>query len=356
MFNCDNDIRTFHNKKVTLNNTQQSEMRELRNKNRKRLNRGLRLNGDPDPIYHQTQGSYAMHTMIQDDDYDYDIDDGVVFSKDELVGSQGANKTSLDARKMVCSALDDGSFTSPPSILKNCVRVNYVKGYHVDIPVYRELNDGELELASSEWKGSSPSEITEWYNEAVIEQSPNTTNGRQLRRITRLLKAYMNSRESWKNRTASGFVISILAVECYVPDGRDDVSLYETIEAVHRRLNWNTQVTNPVRGDMLTNGFYDARIKFLREKLGEALDYLGILFDCECSRLDALKGWRKVFRHQFWNDRVETEEDKINELAKQNKAALLRKGNAGLAITSGLTAAIGGSAAARVKQTQAYGG
>ena len=180
MFDCNSDLRTFHDEKVTLNSTQQSEMRDRRDTNRNRLNRGLRENNDPVPHSHQAQGSYAMHTMVQDDNYDYDIDDGAIFLKEDLVGSQGADKTALDARKMVCSGLDDGSFLTPPAVLKNCVRVSYARGYHVDIPVYRLLNDGTLELASSDWKGSSPGEVTEWYNNAVRDKSPDTTNGRQL--------------------------------------------------------------------------------------------------------------------------------------------------------------------------------
>ena len=86
MFNCNNKLRAFHNKKVTLSDTQQSEMRVRRNANRKRLKRRLEANDDPVPDSHQSQGSYAMHTMVQDKKDDYDIDDGAVFLKEDLVG------------------------------------------------------------------------------------------------------------------------------------------------------------------------------------------------------------------------------------------------------------------------------
>ena len=33
------------------------------------------------------------------------------------------------------------------------------------------------------------------------------------------------------------------------------------------------------------------------------------LFDLECSRLDALKAWDKVFDHQFFKDLIEAEEE-----------------------------------------------
>ena len=297
-----------------------------------------------------------MHTMVQEKNNDYDIDDGAVFLKEDLISSWGTDKTALGARKMACSALDDGSFNTPPAVLKNCVRVFYELGYHVDVPVYRQLKDGTLELASSDWKGSCPSEISEWYNDAVCTKSPDTTNGRQLRRVTRLIKAYKNSRESWKSKTASGFIISVLVIENYIADDRDDVSLYKTMNAIYDRLNWNLEVENPVRYEMLTKGADDSRTKFFRERLAEALKNLEILLDSECARLDALKAWKNVFQHQFWKVLISTEENRLNEESKQKKADLLRKGNSSLAIKAGLIAAAGKPALAHAKRTQAYGG
>ena len=220
---------------------------------------------------------------------------------------------------MVCSALDDISFNKPPCVLKNCVRVYYNKGYHVDIPVYRKFEDGSLELASSYWKGSSPSEITEWYNKAVCELSPDTINGRQLRRVTRLLKAFKDSRDSWKNRTASGFVVSVLVVENYISNDRDDISMLETMNAVYYRLLCNLEVKNPVRNEMLTKGVDESHTKFLREKLREALDHLEILSDDQCTRLEALKHGIRYFR--TISDRTHKYEE-----SKQKKARILREG------------------------------
>ena len=223
------------------------------------------------------------------------------------------------------------------------------------MPVYRQSDDGALELASSDWKGSSPNEVTKWYNRAVCDKSPDKDNGRQLRRVTRHLKAYKNSRISWKLKMASGFVISVLAVECYVPDDRDDVALYKTIKAICDRLNWNLEVRHPVRNEMLTKGLDDSRTKFLREKLSEALSNLEVLFYDYCKLSTALRAWENVFKHQFWTDRATEEEAKDREESKQEKSKLLRQGNAELALVPGLIAAISSSAAC-AKQTEAYGG
>ena len=355
MFDCNADLKAFHDNHVSLKRDQQNDMRARRKANQDRLKKGLEKNDEPQPLYHQAQGSYEMRTMIQDANNDYDIDDGAVFDKEDLVGAQGAYKSPLDARKMVRDALDDGSFAAPPEVKTNCVRVYYQQGYHVDIPVYRELEDGTKELASSEWRGSSPSEVTDWYNDAVIQKSPDTTNGRQMRRITKHEKVHARSRDSWKRPMPSGLLISKLTDECYVSDERDDKSLRLTMKAVYNRLCLNLEVMHPVRNEMLTTGPEDASTKFLRNKLKEALSALEVLDDPDCKRSDALKAWNKVFAHQFWADRAAAaEEDEKKRRDKEETAALLRGGSQGLAIAAGLVAATAATAI-RAKPTQAFG-
>nr|CAA6829036.1 MAG: Unknown protein [uncultured Thiotrichaceae bacterium] len=313
MYNLNKEIIEFHNTGVSLGFTQRDEMRGRRNANRNRLNKGLKDNDDPAILRHVAQGSYAMHTMVQDENNDYDIDDGAVFDKEDLKGAQGAYLSSLAARQMVRDAVDDNSFKTDPEIKTNCVRVHYDAGYHVDIPVYRELEDGSLELASSIWKGSSPTEVTKWYNDSVIEQSPDSVNGRQMRRNTKLLKFFSKSRPSWKKKNPSGLAISVLLNERYSDDSeRDDKSLYNTMVAIRDRLNLSLQIWHPVRTiEELTSGYADPKTTFFRDKLDKAINDLDILFEPECTRLDALKAWNKVFNHQFFKDLIEKEEAKL---------------------------------------------
>ncbi len=183
MFDSNKYIKEFHNTHVSLTEDQRKEMRDRRNSNRNRVISGLKENENPEQNDFVSQGSYAMHTMIQCNGKDYDIDDGIVFIKDDLIGTNNGDKTALDIRKMIRDAVDDESFKTPPKVLKNCVRIYYADGTHVDMPAYRKLDDDSLELASSDWKGSSPTEVTEWYNKVVKEKSPDTSNGRQMRRM-----------------------------------------------------------------------------------------------------------------------------------------------------------------------------
>ena len=123
MYNCSSDVLAYHDDKVTLPQAERDNMRDRRNVNRERLKKGLNDAGRPKPREFTSQGSYAMKTMTQDQDKNYDIDDGVYFDSAALVGERGADMTALQARQMVRDGLDDGSFNNPPEARKNCVRV-----------------------------------------------------------------------------------------------------------------------------------------------------------------------------------------------------------------------------------------
>jgi hypothetical protein len=260
------------------------------------------------------QGSYAMRTMVQHAENKYDIDDGVYFQKHDLVGAKGAEMSALDARKMVRDAVDDGSFLKPPEVLKNCVRIFYAAGYHVDMPVYRRRIEKDLlgreaeifELASSEWKRSDARLVTDWFHDENHKQSPDETNGRQLRRISRLIKKFSQSRSSWEGQIASGFVITKLVTECYKASaGREDCALRDTMTAIRDRLNVSLVVQHPTTpGETISKGDDDPKLRFLREKLDEALADLAILDKAECSRTEALKAWDKVFATDYFSNRA----------------------------------------------------
>src|SRR5882724_11261508 len=255
MFDSAKDLLAYHNDEVTLRRAEQKNMRERRDANRKRLKDGLKKAGRPAPLNFETQGSYAMLTMIQHPAKDYDIDDGVYFDADDLKDERGAEMSALEVRQMVRDALDDGSFKRKPEVRMNCVRVYYDAGYHVDIPVYRmrveKSASGEemtiVELASADWKRSDARDVTEWFNEENENQSPDTENGRQLRRVAREIKKYARSRESWIDSILSGFGITKLVTECFRGNaGREDEALLNTIRAIRDRLDRDLVIKHPV--------------------------------------------------------------------------------------------------------------
>ena len=312
MIDCAKDVRAYHSKEVTLPESEQKKMRDRRNANRRRLRKALDNASKPKPIEFVSQGSYAMKTMIRDPDNDYDIDDGVYFRKEDLVGERGAEMTSLQARQMVRDAVDNGKFKQAPEVRSNCVRVLYEAGYHVDLPVYRrvvtstafgDVTHYEL-AASSGWKRSDARDVSKWYEDERAKSS----DGQQLRRINRYLKKYARSRQSWRPGILSGFGISVLVVECFRRHEREDYALYDTMVAIRNRLNGNLEVAHPVTpGDYITSGADDARARSFCDKLTDAIDALQPLFDADCMRERALKCWDKVFYTTFFSERLEDE-------------------------------------------------
>jgi hypothetical protein len=316
MFDCSDDVLAYHDDEVTLPQAERTAMRNRRDANRERLKKGLKEGKKPAPREFASQGSYAMKTMTQHPNKDYDIDDGVYFDKGVLVGERGAEMSALQAREMVRDAIDDGTFKTAPEVRTNCVRVYYEAGYHVDLPVYRRVTTKDIwgnetyhyELASSGWKRSDARRVTEWFETQNTTLSPDTDNGRQLRRIVRQIKKYARSRESWKGQILSGFGITKLVTECFRGNAAgQDAALYDTMKAIRDRLNWNVVVRHPVTpNETITSGTDDARARFLRDRLTEAIDNLAPLFESACTRTKALKCWDKVFATTYFSDRNQT--------------------------------------------------
>lgn len=306
MHDCSTEMDSFHDTDVRLPKPERETMRSRRDTNRRRLKSGLKRDEEPTPVGCHTQGSYAMKTMVQHAAKDYDIDDGVYFNKDDLVGPRGADRSSADVKEMIRCAVHDDKFSVPPEVRTNCVRVYYNEGYHVDIPVYRRTGNSRdgysYELAGSSWKASDPLAVTKWFSKQVGDKSVDLSRDGQLRRIVRLLKCFARSRESWRSRIATGFMISKLVTECYESAlGRDDTSLRQTMAAMKARLDWSLEVDHPVLNEKLTSGPDDARTKFLRGKLEWALGQLEVL-DTDCEHSDALKAWDCVFATSHFSD------------------------------------------------------
>ncbi|MDF2119236.1 hypothetical protein PY365_27080 [Roseiarcaceae bacterium H3SJ34-1] len=348
MYDCAKDILAHHDEKVTLPQSERTAMRDRRNANRDRLKKGLIEKAKPTPLEFKSQGSYAMKTMVQYPSKDYDIDDGVYFAKEALVGPRGAEMTPLQARQMVRDAVDDGGFKTPPEVHTNCVRVIYEGGYHVDLPVYRRVTTKDIfgnetyhhELASSEWKRSDARDVTAWFEKENTAKSPDEGNGRQLRRTTRQIKKYARSRDSWSGQILSGFGITKLVTECFCANvDREDRSLHDTMKAIRDRLNWTLIVKHPVTPDAtITKGSDDPAARFLRDRLTEALDNLAPLFAADCTQERALKCWDKVFNTTFFIDRLPAD--------KKAAAAV----GAPAILTSGLLADAGVAAQAAVRK------
>lgn len=310
---CSTEIAGYHDNHVRLGQKERDILAGNRNANRDRVRRGQERNSKPAPKAFVTQGSYAMFTINKHPENLYDIDDGVIFDREELRGKRDADMTALEARDMVRDAVDDGSFKKAPERREKCVRVYYDAGHTVDIPVYRRYEvDGQLRLdhAARDWRERDPEGVTRWFQDNVTTKSPDSTNGQQMRRIVRLFKKWTSSRSSWTDMP-SGLIISVLVNERYCSfDKRDDESLYNTLNGVRHRLEGGLEVDHPViAGEKLTKGPEDARMKRLRDRLTTALGDLALVEQASCKKSDALKAWKKFFRSTCFDAAIEKAED-----------------------------------------------
>jgi|CXWL01.1.fsa_nt_gi hypothetical protein len=313
MSKCANDVLAFHNDEVTLPQPDRTAMRDRRDANRERLKTRLKSDGKSTPQEFIKQGSYAMLTMVQDPDNDYDIDDGVYFSQTALKRDDGSDMSTGDVKQMVCRALQDDRFEKKPQVRKACVRIFYEAGYHVDMPVYRiRTSDGQYELADDNgWTMSRAADVEEWFNREN-EKSPDTDNGRQFRRMVRDLKKFARSRRDWKDQIASGFILTKLMSECYVANkDREDLALRDAMRRVYNRLYASPQVGHPITPQIeLTKGSGDSTTRFLRDKLQQALSDLAVLDTASCTRKQALSAWDKVFGTDYFSRRLDVAAEK----------------------------------------------
>ena len=332
MYNCHKDITEFHDKKINLTSSQINELKGKRDANRDKLKKGLASNSKPSFDLIKSQGSYAMRTMVQSPNNDYDIDDGVYFKSSLLAG-----KSALDTRHMVCDAVQDDKLNTPPCVRNHCVRIEYNDGSHIDIPAYKTDDGGENpELASTDWVRSDARDVTKWFRDENKSKSPdkdsagNLANSGQLRRITRLLKAFARSRDSWKGSILSGFGITVLVCECYQPDpDRDDVALYYSVKEICARLHSSLKIDHPVTNGAVISKSDDARATKFRDELCEKLNYLNRLLESDCTCEEAMECWKKFFKDSFFDGRCEDEKPKVFASSTPSAATTVKRGGTG---------------------------
>lgn len=314
MFDCSKEFNKFYRTKVVLSEKEQNKLREKRKLNIKRLKDGLvEYNEENNKNYKvaedRIQGSMAMHTVVKNDEMDYDIDVGIVFEADNLenLGPQAT-------RNMLANALERKTkqFTEDPEVKTGCIRIKYSEGYHVDFAIFKRNKENEwedgysYEHAGAEWSKRELKALEEWFVEEIKEK------GDELRKIVRLSKMFCKSRDSWKNMP-SGLIQTVICNENIdTRYERLDEIFYYTLKDIVNRLNYRLEVEAPVdNGRALVIREIDyKKMKNWKNRLAEKLEDLEILFHSACSRVDAIKAWNSFFNHSYWK---ELEDSVFNE-------------------------------------------
>ena len=329
MYDLSSKLNEFYRNCVVLPSNVQNDLREKKKLNIKRLKEGLEeYNSEHGTDYKisedRVQGSMSMHTVVQNDENDYDIDVAIVFEKAAL-GEMGAQA----ARNLVRDALSYkmGQFAEDPEVKTSCVRIKYAEGYHVDFAVYRRFktyewqDDYEYEHAGNTWTSRDLSAIDDWFKDEIKE------HGDILRKVIRLSKMFCKSRPSW--RMPSGIIQTVLCDEKLdAAEGRLDEAFYNTMKAVMSRIEYNTSVPAPVdNGRELAGRQSDKdRIGNLHSRLETCLEKLEVLFDEKCTEHDAVDAWNQFFNHDFWSDILNESADITKSYVAEQMA--YRAGNA----------------------------
>lgn len=303
MFDYNLKLNQFYNNHVRLRDIDKVLIREYKDKNIARIISGInKINQEenksyPTPIFIE-QGSISMSTTNQSSDNDYDIDVAVIFPKNSIFNNP------LDARKFVAKAINKSNvnFSKPVEARTNAVTVWYTQGYHVDFAVYRSYTDffiDKYEHASAQWVDRDPKAVTKWFLQKVSNLSPSgnfvSVEKSQFRKIVRLLKKFCKSRLNWD--LPGGFILSILAAECYYPhNSRDDISFIQTLLNIKNRLLSNRIIFNPTNNIELTSK-KSLRHKLTRlyEKLDQFASKSSILFQQDCDIKSCEEFYKWVF-------------------------------------------------------------
>lgn len=318
---------TAFNNAITLNSSRKETLKGNRKAIRDRITKYFKDNHSDDiqPKYHN-QGSFAMNTILNpindsentDSLVAFDLDDGVYFMTDENSHDNRLSVTTYHNR--VYNAVKN--HTSLGATDKTtCVRIEYAAGHHIDLPIYfkRKYFKPTLAHKSKDWIDSDPKEFYEWFN-------TKTKQNQQLRRIVRYLKAWCDYCYSQNQsiKMPSGFILTILAVNNFVANDRDDVAMKDVLAKMNSSLKASfscTRPTTPIGEELLGDKFSDTRKNNFMSKL----DSFATSAEQAVNETNAKKAclkWQKHFGDRFC---CSTAKDEDEDVVKQNSAPIINK-------------------------------
>ena len=318
---------------IALPKTKKDELRISRNAIRKDIETYFEKNRDKHTVKFKGQGSFSMNTTILPDSGEYDVDDGVyIFGKEEdkpLVAT---------AHSWIVKAVENR--TGQNTIDNNtCVRVQYAKNYHVDLPIYYKTTDStneyfydsvdvpELAHKSKDWIESDPYAFKLWFDEKAKDKN-------QLKRIVRYLKAWTDNKRHLN--LPNGMIFTILAVNNYVAKDRDDEAFLETLKAIQKsiddtRHNWASYECKRPTIDKTENLLAKYSSETRKKSFLDALDSLitsGKQAIEAKSKKDACSKWQKHLGDRFPCSVIEEKDEDVakaftsaDQLRYDNKSA-----------------------------------
>lgn len=292
MANLDTEMKIFHGR-IVLPPGKEEFLRTARDAIRERIRKYFRESLQIQAPKFRGQGAHAMRTMINPIAGEYDIDDGVYLQ--HLDRRDKIKWLTPETFHLWIFNATDGHAYETPELMKSCIRVTYGGHYHVDLPIYAEL-DGTFHMAecgTRGWHASDPRALTDWFVTAV------KTHGEQLRRVVRYLKAWADFQAHRRGKLPGGLIVTVCGVCNFVADERDDIALAKTLRAIEHDIDIIVFVLNPAdMTEELTAQTTDAQKKRFQEAIKEAVVDANQAIEME-DRHQASKLWANQLGDRF---------------------------------------------------------
>lgn len=298
MADCHKNFLTLSNSfhsKIALDEPKKDSLKTSREDLRKHIKAKFKEKDRP-PVKFLIQGSFAMDTAVNPLHGDYDIDDGLYF-KPQLEN----RPVPETVHAWVVEAARSYRTVDPPIDKKRCVRVPLKASYHIDLPIYDLIDNGngtfspELAIKGDGWRYSDPKKLIDWFNDRV--SSTNT----QIRRLTRYFKAWVDFQE-YKSGTKmpSGLALTILAAQEYQYDSRDDVAFALTASAINQRIDRDESIFNPVdQKEDLRERITDPQLENFKGCLTDLVKHAEAALNHNSAEEAAKNHWRRVLGDRF---------------------------------------------------------
>lgn len=283
MANLDNLFREF-NAELCITATKKSKMISSKDHLRNKIKDHFKENHPGYTPKFYIQGSYKLKTSIRTKDDTCDLDDGIYFE------SNPDNVTGTTLQKWVKEAVG-GTTDATPIHKRKCIRVDYKAGYNIDLPVlvFDEENDEHPMLAvkNDEFQIDDPKEFVDYFQENKTDQ---------MIRIIKYLKSWCDHK---RNEMPCGLAMTVLALDNFQPNQRDDISLKYTLIEIEKSLKQRFKCQMPTTPyDDLFADYSETKKKNFLENLSAFIEDAQKAID-ESNQLKASKLWRKHLGDRF---------------------------------------------------------
>lgn len=279
------------NKAISLSSEKIINLRSAHNTIREKLNSYFCNYPYIPPIQFFIQGSYKMGTMVENMNHFSDVDLGVYF--------QGPPNIDIAELQWHIKQALTGHTSKEVKIKKMCVRLNYMRDFHIDLPLYYKNYSGTIYFGTKAygWKKSDPKHFIRWFKK-------NTKDKPQLIRTIRYLKAWADYRKYKTNKKyPSGLALTLWAIEFYEGSRRDDVAFFKTCTGILNHLDanykssWSAKMPVEPYDNVLDRLSHYQKSAFYEEfnrMVTISADALS-----SSKKYDAIQMWKQVFGYRF---------------------------------------------------------